>query len=212
MPNIPQNNQKKMKKITVLISGGGTNLQSLIDSVESGQIDAVINYVIADRPAYGLERAKKHNIPNIVISRKEGKEKWAEKFLELIKSDKPDLIVLAGFLSILDKRIIEAFPHKIINIHPALLPKFGGKGMYGMNVHKAVIAAGEKESGCTVHYVDAGVDTGEIILQKKVTVSPEDTPETLQKKVLKLEHSALPEAVRMILRQQETGNGALHRV
>ena len=187
------------KKITVLISGGGTNLQSIIDSIENDFIEAKINLVIADRPAYGLERAKNHNIPNLLIDRKIGREKWTKQFLEVIQKQKPDLIVLAGFLSIIDKQIIEQFPKKIINIHPALLPKFGGKGMYGINVHKAVIESGEKESGCTVHYVDTGVDTGEIILQRKVTVLPDDTPETLQKRVLEQEHSALSEAIKMIL-------------
>ena len=187
------------KKITVLISGGGTNLQSIIDSIENGFIEAKINLVIADRPAYGLERAKNYNIPNLLIAKKIGREKWTKQFLEVIHKQNPDLIVLAGFLSIIDKQIIEQFPKKIINIHPALLPKFGGKGMYGMNVHKAVIESIEKESGCTVHYVDAGVDTGEIILQRKVIVLPDDTPETLQKRVLEQEHLALSEAIKMIL-------------
>jgi phosphoribosylglycinamide formyltransferase-1 len=193
-----------MKKITVLISGGGTNLQSIIDRVENGFIDAKINYVIADRQAYGLERAKRHNIKNILIDRKLGRIKWTERFLSRMQEEKPDLIVLAGFLSIIDKQIIEQFPKKIINIHPALLPKFGGKGMYGINVHRAVIEAGEKESGCTVHYVDTGVDTGKIIIQRKVMVLPDDTPERLQKRVLEQEHLALSEAIRMVLNSRKS--------
>jgi len=193
-----------MKKITVLISGSGTNLQSIIDHIEDGSVEAEINYVIADRPADGLERAKKHNIRNILIDRKMGKEKWTERFLSKMREEKPDLIVLAGFLSIIDKQIIKQFQKKIINIHPALLPKFGGKGMYGINVHKAVIEAGEKESGCTVHYVDSGVDTGDIILQRKVIVLPDDTPEKLQQRVLKQEHLALPEAIKMVLNARKS--------
>jgi phosphoribosylglycinamide formyltransferase-1 len=193
-----------MKKITVLISGSGTNLQSIIDHIEDGSVEAEINYVIADRPADGLERAKKHNIRNILIDRKMGKEKWTERFLSKMREEKPDLIVLAGFLSIIDKQIIKQFQKKIINIHPALLPKFGGKGMYGINVHKAVIEAREKESGCTVHYVDSGVDTGDIILQRKVIVLPDDTPEKLQQRVLKQEHLALPEAIKMVLNARKS--------
>jgi phosphoribosylglycinamide formyltransferase-1 len=193
-----------MKKITVLISGSGTNLQSIIDHIEDGSVEAEINYVIADRPADGLERAKKHNIRNILIDRKMGKEKWTKRFLSKMQEEKPDLIVLAGFLSIIDKQIIKQFQKKIINIHPALLPKFGGKGMYGINVHKAVIEAREKESGCTVHYVDSGVDTGDIILQRKVIVLPDDTPEKLQQRVLKQEHLALPEAIKMVLNARKS--------
>jgi len=186
------------KKILVLISSGGTNLQSLIDKLHIPK-KVVINAVIADRPALGLQRAMKQNIPISIIDRSLGKEKWATNFLSQISFFQPDLIVLAGFLSILDERIISEYKGKIINIHPALLPKYGGKGMYGINVHRAVIAAAEKESGCTVHFVDTGVDTGEIILQKKVKVQSSDTPEVLQKRVLEQEYLALSEAIIKIL-------------
>lgn len=188
-----------MKKITILISGGGTNLQSIIDSIENGKLAVKISYVIADRPAYGLERASNYNISDLLIDRKLGRKAWTEEFLKIMEKENPDLIVLAGFLSILDKKIITEFKGKIINIHPALLPKYGGKGMYGINVHKAVIKAREKESGCTVHFVDAGVDTGNIILQKRVKVLADDTPEILQKRVLEQEHLALPEAIIKVL-------------
>ena len=187
------------KKIIILISGGGTNLQSIIDTIGRGDLEAEIACVISDRPAYGLQRAANSNIPNVLIDRKIGKEKWAKEFLLISEKYKPELIVLAGFLYILDKVIIQKFPKRIINIHPALLPKYGGKGMYGMNVHKAVIAANDKESGCTVHFVDAGVDTGNIILQKKVKVLPNDTSKILQKRVLEQEYLALTEAIKKVL-------------
>ncbi len=187
------------KKIVVLISGSGTNLQSLIDNIHIPENEMEICAVIADRPAGGLQRAQKQNIPTFIIDRKQKKDSWTQDFLKKTDALQPDLIVLAGFLSILSPAIIRRFEKKIINIHPALLPKYGGKGMYGINVHKAVINAGEKESGCTVHFVDAGVDTGEIILQKKVNVLPDDSPEKLQQRILKEEHKILVEAVKKVL-------------
>ncbi len=187
------------KKIVVLISGSGTNLQSLIDNIHIPENEMEICAVIADRPAGGLQRAQKQNIPTFIIDRKQKKDSWTQDFLKKTDALQPDLIVLAGFLSILSPAIIRRFEKKIINIHPALLPKYGGKGMYGINVHKAVINAGEKESGCAVHFVDAGVDTGEIILQKKVKVLPDDSPEKLQQRILKEEHKILVEAVKKIL-------------
>ncbi len=187
------------KKIVVLISGGGTNLQSLIDRLHIPENNVEICAVIADRPAYGLQRASEQNIPNFIIDRKQNKDRWTQEFLGKMDVFQPDLIVLAGFLSILHPAIIQRYKKKIINIHPALLPKYGGKGMYGLNVHSAVIKAGEKESGCTVHFVDAGVDTGEIILQRKVEVLPDDSPEKLQQRILNEEHKILVEAVKKIL-------------
>ncbi len=187
------------KKIVVLISGGGTNLQSLIDRLHIPENNVEICAVIADRPAYGLQRASEQNIPNFIIDRKQNKDRWTQEFLGKMDVFQPDLIVLAGFLSILHPAIIQRYKKKIINIHPALLPKYGGKGMYGLNVHSAVIKAGEKESGCTVHFVDAGVDTGEIILQRKVEVLPDDSPERLQQRILNEEHKILVEAVKKIL-------------
>ena len=182
-------------RIAVLVSGGGTNLQSIIDAVESGILKSKIVCVISNKEsAYGLERARKHGIPAFFINGKE--EGYDEKLAALLKEQQAELIVLAGYLKILDKNLIETYKQRIINIHPSLLPKFGGMGFYGIHVHEAVIAAGEKESGATVHYVDAGVDTGKIIVQRKIAVQPSDTPESLQKRILdQIEHKILVEAI-----------------
>lgn len=184
-----------MLKIAVLVSGGGSNLQSIIDRAD--EIGCQIEMVVADRPCYGLERAEKHGIEGVLIDRKVYKKGLSEKVNEVLEG-RIDLIVLAGFLSILDENITNRWKGRIINIHPSLLPKFGGPGMYGMNIHRAVVEAGETESGCTVHYVDAGVDTGEVIFQERVEVRPTDTPEELQKRVLALEHRLLPQAIKDI--------------
>lgn len=185
-------------RIGVLVSGGGTNLQSVIDAVEAGTLKSQIVCVISNKEAaYGLERARKHQIPAYFINPKE--EGYDEKLLTLLKDEQVDLVVLAGYLRILNKALIEAYRGRIINIHPSLLPKFGGKGFYGLHVHEAVIAAGEKESGATVHYVDTGVDTGKVILQRKLEIMPEDTPESLQKRILEqIEHRILVEAIQSI--------------
>ena len=185
-------------RLAVLVSGGGTNLQSVIDATENGTLRSKIACVISNKEtAYGLERARKHHIPAIFIDPKE--EGYDEKLLALLKEEKIDLVVLAGYLKIVDSSLIDAFPERIINIHPSLLPRFGGKGYYGIHVHEAVIAAGEKESGATVHYVDKGVDTGKIILQRKVPVLEGDTPEELQARILdQIEHKILVEAIGLL--------------
>ena len=192
---------KNKKRIAVLVSGGGSNLQSIIDNIEKGNLNCEISYVIADRECYGLERAEKHGIKNILLDRKVLKEKLSDEISNVLENDdeKTDYIVLAGYLSILSPEFIKKWSRKIINIHPSLLPKFGGKGMYGMNVHRAVIEAKETESGCTIHFVDTGVDTGEIILQIKVPVLTDDTPEVLQKRVLEKEHVLLIEGIKKLL-------------
>lgn len=190
-------------KIGVLISGSGSNLQSIIDNIESGNLDCEISYVIADRECFGLERAKKHNISAILVDKKEYEKNLSDRInaiLEEDKNKKPDYIVLAGYLSILSESFINNWNRKIINIHPSLLPKFGGKGMYGMNVHRAVIEAKEKESGATVHFVDNGIDTGEIITNIKVPVFEDDTPEKLQKRVLEKEHILMIEGIKKLLK------------
>lgn len=183
-------------KITVLLSGSGTNFQAILDTIDEGQLEHVeVIKVIADRECEGINRAIDNNIEYAVISRRR------KDFSEALEIEIPvdtDLIVLAGFLSILPETIIDQFPKKIINIHPGLLPKFGGKGMYGIRVHRAVIEAGEKESGCTVHFVDKGIDTGDIILQTKVPVFRDDTAEILQKRVLKEEHKLLPRVLQQL--------------
>lgn len=189
------------KNIGILISGSGTNLQSIIDNINIGNLSCGISCVIADRECYGLERANNSNINTFLLDRKIYKEKLSEKIDKILEENKikTDFIILAGYLSILSKEFIEKWNNKIINIHPSLLPKFGGKGMYGMNVHRAVIEASESESGCTVHFVDAGIDTGRIIVQEKVPVLPDDTPESLQKRVLDKEHSLLIQGIKKIL-------------
>ena len=192
---------KNKKRIAVLVSGGGSNLQSIIDNIEQGNLNCEISYVIADRECYGLERAEKHGIKNVLLDRKVLKEKLSDEISSVLENDdeKTDYIVLAGYLSILSPEFIKKWSRKIINIHPSLLPKFGGKGMYGMNVHRAVIEEKETESGCTIHFVDTGVDTGEIILQMKVPVLSDDTPEILQKRVLEKEHVLLIEGIKKLL-------------
>ncbi len=190
-----------MKNIAVMVSGGGTDLQSVIDNIENGYIDnARIVLVISSKSdAYALERAKKHGINSIYIGKGnyEDPGKRTKAVIKALRAVKADLVVLAGYMSVLDSTIIEAFRNKIINIHPSLIPKYCGKGFYGSRVHEAVIAGKEKESGATVHFVDEGVDTGEIILQESVPVLSDDTPETLASRVLELEHRLLPEAVKM---------------
>jgi phosphoribosylglycinamide formyltransferase-1 len=187
-----------MFKIAVLVSGGGSNLQSIIDGIENGMLNCEIEYVISDRPCYGTERAEKHGIKTITLDRKELKENLSKKIDELLDG-KVDLIVLAGFLSILNSQFTEKWAKKIINIHPSLLPKYGGAGMYGIKIHRAVVANSEKKSGCTVHFVDSGIDSGEIIFQNEVDVLPDDTPETLQKRVLEQEHVLLPKAIKFLI-------------
>lgn len=187
-----------MFKIAVLASGGGTDLQSVIDAVENKYIDAKIEMVIGSKEdIYALERAKNHNIDTFVVSRKEYGEKSSDKILELTKG-KVDLIVLAGFLAILDGEILSEFDNRIINIHPSLIPAFCGPGMYGLKVHEAVIKSGVRYSGCTVHFVNSEVDGGAILLQEAVPVYFEDDAETLQKRVLEKEHIILPKAIKLL--------------
>ncbi|WP_234121388.1 phosphoribosylglycinamide formyltransferase [Clostridium hydrogenum] len=188
-----------MFKIAVLISGGGTDLQSIIDAVENKEItNTEIVAVISDKKgAYGIERAEKHGIKTYVFDRKEYKGTVSDEVLNLLRG-KVDLIVLAGFLSILKGDLIHEFNGKIINIHPSLIPSFCGNGMYGLKVHEKALEYGVKISGCTVHFVDEGTDTGAIILQKAVEVLDDDTAEALQKRILVEEHKLLPMAVKLL--------------
>lgn len=187
-----------MFKIAVLVSGGGTNLQSIIDAVENGDLDCKIEMVISSKEgAFGIERAKKHGILTHVISRKEFGANQSDKILELVDG-KVDLIVLAGYLSILEGKILDKFSNKIINIHPSLIPSFCGASMYGLKVHEAAIKKGVRYSGCTVHFVNNEVDGGAIILQEAVPVYFEDDAETLQKRILVKEHLLLPKAIKLI--------------
>lgn len=185
-------------KLAVLVSGSGSNLQAIIDATESLYLRSQVKCVISNKEdAYGLERARRHKIEAVYINPKQ--TDYDDKLLSLLEENEIDLIVLAGYLKIISPKIIKAYPRKIINIHPSLLPKYGGKGYYGIHVHKAVIEAGDKYSGATVHKVDAGIDTGQIILQRQIPVLPEDTPQSLQKRILEqVEHRALVEAILMI--------------
>jgi len=189
-----------MIRIAVLVSGSGTNLQSLIDNCKSGYIPGKIVLVISSNPkAFAIERAKRAKIPVIVLNRKRYKNDWtySKRILKEVRKKDVDLICLAGFLWKLAPNIIKEYRGRIMNIHPALLPKFGGKGMYGLRVHKAVLKAGEKFSGATVHFVDEKYDHGPIIIQKKLKVRNNETPESLAKRVLKIEHKIYPLAVRL---------------
>lgn len=178
------------KPITVCISGGGSNLKALITAIQNGQINASITAVIADRDCSGKQHAFDAGIPFTLIDRKLPPPTFAAELAAAIPAG-TGLIILAGFLSIVPENITDAYRGRIINLHPSLLPKYGGAGMYGINVHRAVIAAGETESGCTVHYADGGIDTGRIIAQARVPVLPDDTPETLQQRIAPEEHRLL---------------------
>jgi len=188
-----------MKRIAVLISGGGSNLQAIIDATASGEINAKIVGVIASKEgAYGLERALAHDIPTFVIGRQQylDLDERTRKLNDVLTSLKVDLIVLAGYLSILQPSTIRAFEGKIINIHPSLIPKYCGEGFYGKRVHEAVLANCESLSGATTHYVDEGVDTGKIIYQESVPVIAGDTAETLSQRVLAVEHKLIVKTVK----------------
>jgi phosphoribosylglycinamide formyltransferase-1 len=184
-----------------LVSGGGTNLQALLDAEENGSLGCgKIALVISDRPAYALERVKATGVPAFLVEsdknlpKEARRQELSQRILRLAEDHNIGLIVLAGFLSILAGEIIQKYSGRILNLHPALLPKFGGEGMYGLHVHRAVLDAGETESGCTVHLVDAGTDTGPILLQRRVPVLPKDTPETLAARIHREEHIAIVEA------------------
>lgn len=191
-----------MFKIGVLVSGGGSNLQSIIDKSQSRELQCKVEVVIGDRECYGVERAKEAGIDGYTLDRKVLKKELCGEIDKIVSERGIDLIVLAGFLSIIDEEFVNKWKGRIINIHPSLLPKFGGPGMYGIRVHEAVLKAGEQESGCTVHYVDTGVDSGEIIAQKRVKVLEGDTPEILQKRVLVEEHKLLPESIAKIISER----------
>lgn len=191
-----------MFKIGVLVSGGGSNLQSIIDKSKSGELQCKVEVVIGDRECYGVERAKEAGIDGYTLDRKVLKKELCREIDKIVSEKGIDLIVLAGFLSIIDEEFVNKWKGRIINIHPSLLPKFGGPGMYGIRVHEAVLKAGEQESGCTVHYVDTEVDSGEIIAQKRVKVLEGDTPEILQKRVLVEEHKLLPESIAKIISER----------
>ena len=192
-----------MLNILVCVSGGGTNLQAVIDALKDGRIrDARIAGVISNnRSAYALERARQNGIDAVCLSPKDFPDRAAfnRAFLEKVNEYAPDLIVLAGFLVNIPPEMIRAYPNRIINIHPSLIPSFCGVGFYGLKVHEAALARGVKITGATVHFVDEGMDSGPIILQKAVEVEKGDTPEVLQRRVMEqAEWKILPKAIDMI--------------
>lgn len=192
-----------MLNIVVLVSGGGTNLQALIDAQKNGEITGGrISCIISSNPnAYALQRAKDNNIPSIVVSRKDyaDNDSYSEALAAALDEVNADIIVLAGFMSILSKSLTDKYQYRILNVHPSLIPSFCGDGFYGLKVHEAVLACGVKVTGATVHFVNEVADAGAIILQKAVDVKRSDTPETLQKRVMEeAEWQILPKAVSLL--------------
>lgn len=190
-----------MKRIAVLVSGGGTNLQALIDAQARGELGGEIAAVISSKAgAYALERAAKAGIPGYVLPRKEfdSNQAMTIALVDMLKDMNIDLVVLAGCMIIFTQELVDAYPNAIMNVHPALIPSFCGEGFYGLHVHERALAYGVKLSGATVHFVSAECDGGPIIAQKAVAVRPDDTPETLQKRIMEeAEWKLLPEAVRL---------------
>lgn len=200
-------------KIAVLVSGGGTNLQAIIDAIDNGTItNTEIVLVYSNNPnAYAIERAKKAGIPTAVKSPKEFEKRddFNKALLQILLDAAPDLIVLAGCLVVIPKSVVEAFPNRIINIHPSLIPSFCGTGFYGLKVHEKALERGVRVSGATVHFVDAGTDTGPIILQKPVMIEQNDTPEILQKRIMEqAEWKILPKAIDLIANNKVTVEGS----
>lgn len=197
------------KNIAVLVSGGGTNLQSLIDSQKAGLFgESEITLVLSSKEGvYALERAKQNDIATKVLSRKDYDSitDYSAALANTLVKAEIDLVVLAGFLTIFDKQVFDRFPYRIINVHPALIPSFCGKGFYGLHVHEAALQKGVKVSGATVHFVTPECDAGPIILQKAVNVEQDDTPETLQRRIMEqAEWKILPEAVRLFCEDRLT--------
>ncbi|MCD8037890.1 MAG: phosphoribosylglycinamide formyltransferase [Lachnospiraceae bacterium] len=201
-----------MLRVCVCVSGGGTNLQAIMDAIDAGKITnaEIVRVISNNKNAYALERARNKGITAKAVSPKDfdDRERFNEALLSCIDEAEPDLIVLAGFLVVLPPMMIEKYEGRIINIHPSLIPSFCGKGFYGLKVHEAALARGVRVTGATVHFVDAGTDTGPIILQKAVEVHDGDTPKTLQQRVMEqAEWQILPQAINMIANSKiEEGN------
>ncbi|MCD7724008.1 MAG: phosphoribosylglycinamide formyltransferase [Clostridiales bacterium] len=198
-----------MLRVLVCVSGGGTNLQAIIDGVEQGSIinTEIVRVVSNNKSAYALERAKQAGIPAVCIAPRdyEDREEFNAALLRAVDEAQPDLIVLAGFLVVLPKQLIRKYENRIINIHPSLIPSFCGTGYYGLKVHEAALARGVRITGATVHFVDEGTDTGPIIMQKAVTVQEGDTPEILQRRVMEeAEWVILPWCINLIANGQVT--------
>ena len=206
-------------RIAVLVSGGGTNLQALIDSQKRGELGGGrISLVISSKPdVYALERARANDIPSLVLSRKEygSIAEYSKALADAMEQREIDRVVLAGFLTIIDEQVYERFPNRILNVHPALIPSFCGKGYYGLRVHEAALEKGVKVSGATVHIVTPECDAGPIVLQKAVAVHPGDTPEALQKRIMEqAEWKILPRAVKLFCEGRitvENNKVSIHR-
>ncbi|MDR1784561.1 MAG: phosphoribosylglycinamide formyltransferase [Endomicrobium sp.] len=201
-----------MKCLGVLVSGNGSNLQSIMDSTSYGILKglAKVVLVISNNPnAYALKRAEQENVKFICVERESFKndESFNDAILVELQNMKVDIVCLAGYLKLIGKKIIKNYYNKVLNIHPALLPKFGGKGMYGYHVHEAVVKSGETVSGATVHLVDENYDTGKIIIQKEVKVFDNDTPQDVAEKVLTVEHKVYPEAIKILIESLSLGDG-----
>ena len=199
-----------MKRLAVLVSGGGSNLQSIIDSTKNGILKGIaeVSLVISNNPnAFGLQRANKENIKNIAFDYKlMNPEEYDKQMLSALKDYKVDLICMAGYLKKLPDIIVNEYKNKILNIHPALLPKFGGKGMYGHFVHEAVVKSKEKKTGATVHFADGNYDTGKIIIQNTIDILESDTADDVAKKVLGIEHEIYPQAIKKVIENNKWKN------
>lgn len=204
-----------MLKICVLVSGGGTNLQAIIDACESGYVDGKVCHVISSSvKAYALERAKRHNIPSSVIRKKDysSADAYTQAVIDSVAESGAELVIMAGFMSILGDQFVQAFPNRIMNIHPSLIPSFCGKGFYGLHVHEAALARGVKITGATVHFINEVCDGGPIIIQKAIEVLQDDTPESLQLRIMKeCEQKILPEAVKLFAEGKLTVEGNIVR-
>lgn len=191
-----------MKQLAIFISGSGSNMKCIVENIKNAKITGANAALVvsSSKDAKGLEYAENSGIKTAVFSYKGlREEEVSEGLIALMREHHIDLIILAGFIKIIPEGLVKEYKNRILNIHPSLIPKYCGKGFYGIKVHEAVLAAGEKESGVTVHYVDEGVDTGQIILQRTCPVFEDDSPASLQKRVLELEHEVYSEAIQKIL-------------
>ena len=206
-----------MLKIGVLVSGGGTNLQAIIDAIETKEIQGaqIVTVVSNKDKVYALERAARHNIPSTVLLRKNygSREEYDEALISHLQSCEVDLVVMAGFLVVVGKKFVEAFKNKVINVHPSLIPSFCGDGFYGLKVHEAALEYGVKLAGATVHFVDVETDAGPVILQKSVPILEGDTPEILQKRVMEeVEWEILPKAISLFVENRLEVEGRIVRI
>ncbi|MDR3275099.1 MAG: phosphoribosylglycinamide formyltransferase [Endomicrobium sp.] len=193
-----------MKRLTVLVSGNGSNMQSVIDAADNGILKGLVEVVlvISNNPSsYALKRAENKNIKTVCMERKkfENEKSFNYSILKELQNVKTDIVCLAGYIRIVGQDITDAYRKRILNIHPALLPKFGGKGMYGRHIHEAVINLKEKKSGATVHFADENYDTGEIIIQQEVEILENDTPQDLADRILNVEHQIYPKAIKKVI-------------